>query len=219
VKASDETRHAASGLVCFALEEEARPFRRLVADSAKIGILVTGIGAKNAEAAVRAALAETKPAFVLTCGYAGALAPKLHIGEVVFATDDPLLNQRLLAAGARPAVFHCAERVIPTAAEKQALRQTSGADAVEMESEPIRRLCHERGIPSATVRVISDTADEDLPLDFNRLMTENQRLSPAKVAAAVMQSPRKIPALLHLQKQTRLAGRQLAQALVKVVRG
>ena len=110
-------------------------------------------------------------------------------------------------------------RVVATAAEKQALRQSTGADAVEMESEAIRAFCREREIPSATVRVISDAAGEDLPLDFNLLMTSEQRLDYVKLAWAVVSSPGKIGALLKLQRQAKAAAERLAAALLRVIGG
>lgn len=202
-------------LVCFAVKEEAQAFQRL---GRNVQVILVGVGKRNAEQAIRAALAKEKPQLVLTCGFAGGLRPELPAGTVVFSCDpETELEPALLAAGAKPARFHCAEQVASTAAEKQALRQTWGADAVEMESESIRAVCQEHEIPSATVRVILDTAGEDLPLDFNRMMGPGQRLSYGKLAWALTKSPGKIVALLRLQKQAQRVAENLAKVLVTII--
>ncbi len=207
-------------LVCFAVKEEAGPFRRLIGARSDLTVLVTGMGGINAGRGVRAALSAAKPGLVLTCGFAGALNPEFTTGTIAFSTNDAgTLSKSLLAAGAHPARFHCASRVATTVAEKQALRKQTGADAVEMESDVIRAICRERGIPSATVRVISDAADEDLPLDFNRLMNAEYTLSHGRLAWAVLCAPGKIGGLLKLQRQTKAAAERLAVALLRVIDG
>lgn len=162
-------------------------------------------------------LQQNTPQLVFTCGFAGGLNPELKTGDVILLTVDPALDRALVGFGARPAKFWCASRIATTVAEKKKLRAETGADAVEMESEVIHAICRERGIPCATVRVISDTANEDLPLDFNKL--SNPDLSPdyAKLAWAIAKSPGKIPALLRLQKNCRFAARRLAAVLAEVI--
>jgi adenosylhomocysteine nucleosidase len=210
-----ESRNA---LVCFAVKEEAGAFQRLVAGRRELHVLLVGMGKRNAQRAIRAALAVERPALVLTCGFAGGLSPRWATGTVLFEADPQTgLEPALLAAGAKRARFHCAERVAATAEEKRALLAATGADAVEMESQIIRAVCRELKIPCATVRVILDPAQEDLPLDFNQIMTPEQTLDYGKLALALAKSPGKVGPLLKLQRQSKAAAEQLGQILAGVL--
>jgi adenosylhomocysteine nucleosidase len=228
-----------SFLICFALKEEAAPFHKIAARHPGVFTLIVGIGRLNAEKSVRGFLPSVSPQLVLTCGFAGGLNPDLKIGDVVFdaelfpgrsrgdKTQTQIGNQsetphivsyeQLVAAGARPAKFFCADRIATTVAEKKALRGQTGADVVEMESAAIQAVCAEKNIPCGTVRVISDTADEDLPLDFNALAKPDKSLDFGKLAWTIAKSPGKIGALMALQRKTSFAARQLAAVLEKVI--
>lgn len=209
-------------LICFAVKEEGPCFRAVWASPrpkrpsqfSQLDGLVTGMGRRNALECVRPELEADEPRLVLTCGFAGGLNPALTVGTVIFDTDPDLAwTEKLEALGARRARFHCTRRVAATAVEKRDLWRSTGADAVEMESSVIRTLCRERGIPSATIRVISDHAEEDLPLDFNVLMTAHERISYWRLAWQLLKSPHKVPALMRLQRQTSMAARRLNAVL------
>ena len=228
-----------STFICFALKEEAAPFQKMaggtVAEAQAASVLITGIGRKNAEESVREFLFANSPKLVLTCGFAGGLNPDLKLGEVLFELTDrrgelhepqtekkirdsqsSSLREKLLSAGAKPAKFFCADRIAITVAEKKKLRAETGADAVEMESEAIHAICRERGIPCATVRVISDIASEDLPLDFNQLYKADMSLDYGKLVWMIVKSPEKIGGLMRFQKRCRFAAEQLTGVLAKV---
>lgn len=207
-------------LIFFAVPEESKPFLKSRAEFPQIEVIITGMGRINAGKSFQEAVARCRPDRVLTCGFAGGLDPALSLGQVVFSTaDDSPLRTLLLGAGARQGRIHCADRVAVTVAEKRLLREATGADAVEMESGVIQELCGAARIPCATVRVISDVAGEDLPLDFNALMTPEHGLDLKRLAWAVMKSPGKISGLLRLQRSTALAAERLASALAHVLRG
>jgi adenosylhomocysteine nucleosidase len=228
-------------LICFALKEEAAPFQKIAvgkaASTQAVSILLTGIGRQNAEKSLREFLATHSPNLVLTCGFAGGLNHELKLGAVVFEIHSSSSRcesaqikngeklepthvgcyEKLVAAGAKPAKLFCADRIATTVAEKKKLRDETGADAVEMESSAIHAVCAEHGIPCVTVRVISDTASEDLPLDFNALSKPDKNLDFGKLAWAIAKSPGKIGALMELQKKTKFAAERLAIVLNKII--
>ena len=203
-----------STLICFAVREEADN----AVSNTGAEVLITGMGRRNAEESIQRRLSAHFPALVLTCGFAGGLNPNLPGRTVVFSEDERMgLTPALSALGAVPVRFHCAGRVAITAAEKQQLWQTTGADAVEMESEVIREVCRRHQIPGATIRVISDAAQEDLPLDFNALMTSRHQINFARLAWQLAGSPAKIPRLLELRKRTAQARDKLGGVLAKLL--
>ena len=98
-------------------------------------------------------------------------------------------------------------------AEKAALLKLTSADAVEMESGVIRTLCQQRDIPSATIRVISDDAGQDLPMDFNRVAGADGNMNYFKLAAALARSPSLVPKLRRFQRELDACSRQLGGSL------
>ena len=201
-------------MVCFALREEAAPFRALAGARPDVFILVTGVGKTNSINSLRKTFKNFIPLCLFTCGYAGGLNPQLASGDLVMDSDPAFDRQaQLRAAGVQPARFLCGDRILTTIPEKQTAWAATRCDAVEMESEAIRQLCRERGVPAATVRVISDAATETLPLDFNRLMKPDQSIHLGRLALALMKAPGKVPELMRMHRRFQAAGRKLAQAL------
>lgn len=228
-------------LLFFAVPEEARPFIRrweqtthrralqvsgpgiacweLESRPVRVRVLVTGMGPRNAARVGALAMEAEGPAVaILTAGFAGGLDPSLRCGEVLMAADDGFpFTSSLVRAGVRRGRFHESVRVAVTPDEKARLRGETGADAVEMESATLRSLARQRGIPGATVRVISDAASEALPLDFNALMTPDDRLDFLRLAWTVASSPGRIPHLMRFQKTVRHAAESLAGVLVSAL--
>lgn len=201
-------------LICFAVKEEMQFFPCESWKESSVQILVTGIGRRNAAKSIRDAIDRVQPERVITAGFAGGLNPSLRCGAVLYEQDfDAGFGRELEELGAVQAKFHCHRRVAITAEEKAGLWRETGADAVEMESSVIRTICREFRIPSATVRVISDDARQDLPLDFNGLMTSDDRINYLKLIWAVFSHPSRIPKLIQFQHQTIDAARKLGAVL------
>lgn len=205
-------------LITFAVSEEARPFlRRLRKASGGLNIRcrVTGMGSANATRALQEEISRDRPAAVVTCGFAGGLDPRWPTGTVLWDADaDFPTSSRWESTKLHRGTFHCAERVVVTAEAKSRLFLETRQDAVEMESGVIRRLCRAEGIVSATVRVISDAANENLPLDFNRIVNQQMKLRLGRLVWELMKSPACILRLIRFQEQIGEAAERLADAVI-----
>lgn len=179
-------------------------------------ILTTGMGQRQAELSIRASIGAEPPAWVVTAGFTGGLNPALKLADLIWDADPNFPARSWLEhTGGVPGIFHCHPTIAATARSKEELRRATGADAVEMESGVIRSICSNLGIPSATLRVISDTADADMPLDFNRITTPDLRLDPVKLALEILKAPQKIPGLIRFQGEIARAAQTLAEQLMK----
>jgi hypothetical protein len=128
---------------------------------------------------------------IISTGFCGALDPALRVGDIVrelFSID----------------------RVAVTAAEKHDLRVRTGAAAVDMESAAIARKALEWRVPFYSIRAVSDTAEEDMPLDFNAYRSRDGRFSRTRIALAALARPvSRVPALLRLDRNCQIAAESL----------
>jgi hypothetical protein len=81
-----------------------------------------------------------------------------------------------------------------------------------MESAAVAAKARELGLPFHCIKVVSDTAREDMPLDFNLYRDAAGRFSRSRIAFAALGHPfTTIPALLRLDRNCRLAADKLGE--------
>lgn len=231
-------------LVTFALEAEFAPWRKLrgferiakgkaqffrarIADS-EVNVLLTGVGGKNAWLEASKVIWGGEVAICISSGLAGALRPDYHLGDVLAAKEVQAIGWRRVVAADRQLLrlaeehgaravdsFYSAERVIGLASEKRELGRL--ADAVEMESGEVLYEAAAFGAKGIAIRGISDRADEDLPLDFNRVMTSTGEVSIPRVLGEMVRHPLSTAALVRFGNQSRVAAAKLAAFLDRYV--
>ncbi|MEP6960967.1 MAG: hypothetical protein ABI995_02755 [Acidobacteriota bacterium] len=147
---------------------------------------------------------------VISTGFCGALDPHLKIGDIV-VSGAPLPS----AAGPyRHGEIWSIDEVAVTAVEKGQLRNKTGASVVEMEFAAVQAKAREWGLPCRAIRVVSDTAAEDLPLNFNDYRDADGRFQFSRIAFSGLASPfRVLPALLRLDRNSKEASEKLGAFL------
>jgi adenosylhomocysteine nucleosidase len=202
---------------------------------AELGVILTGAGPKRAGRAVSTIMRGEGDSIGLciSSGLAGALRSDYSIGQVLAANAVVSENPRAdLRSGAIPASgalisfavecgatavgrFYTAERVIAKAEEKRLLGET--ADAVEMESFEIMSAAAESGIPAVTIRGISDSVDDDMPIDMTDVFTDDGQISMPRILAQAAKNPQSISGLMRLGKNSKMAAENLARFLDRYV--
>ncbi len=204
-------------------------------DGAEVGVVLTGAGRKQAAFVASKALESEREGlnFCISSGLTGALRPEYQIGQILAArrvlSERPYEEapERLVESSAAlisfaeelgataAANFYTTGRVIQRADEKR--RLALSADAVEMESFEVLREATVRGIPAVAIRAVSDVADEEFPLDLNRVFDDVGRVSLPRVMGQVARHPNSIPGLVRLGQRSRRAAESLAEFLDRYV--
>jgi nucleoside phosphorylase len=196
-------------------------------DDLQLDVYLTGIGWKGAKAFLSSLLKE-KPDLCISSGLAGGLRPELKSGEIVVAREALLLNggkrfrsRPLLVdlaeeTGATPVkMFLTNAQVVCRAQSKKSMAEFG--DVVEMESFHVLTRAREQQVPALAIRAISDTVEEDLPLDFAWSTGGDGQISYGKLLLQVGRRPHKIPAMINFGKRSEKAAQNLADFLDKYI--
>lgn len=205
---------------------KAQFFRARIGDS-EVNVLLTGVGGKNAWLEATKAIWGGEVDICISSGLAGALRPEYHLGDVLAARAVQAAGRKQVAAD-RQLVrlaqehgalavdsFYSAEHVIGLASEKREL--ASLADAVEMESREVLYEVAAFGARGVAIRGISDRADQNLPLDFNRVVTSTGEVSIPRVLGEMVRHPSSTAGLIRFANQSRVAAEKLAAFLDRYV--
>jgi len=163
------------------------------------------------EALVFDALREKKNVdAMISTGLCGALDPALRVGDIVVPAGAAFGTQSAYVQGA----VHSIDHVAVTSLEKRALRNATGAIAVDMEAAAVERKATEWKLPFLCIRAVSDRAGDTLPLDFNRYRNERGDFSRTRIALAAMARPFTVmPQLIEFDRNCRRAADALGDFL------
>lgn len=175
-------------------------------------LVANGPGPKLAARAVNTAKEREMVEGLISIGFCGALDPTLAPGDIFIATEVLGAGASLMPAGlGRPCKsgkLLSIDRVASTVAEKSKLRK-SGADVVEMEAGAVAERAEHFNIPFYAIRVVTDAADENLPMDFNQVRDAEGRFDRLRILAAASRQPSIFPALLKLNRRCKAAAQIL----------
>ena len=141
------------------------------------------------------------------------VATEVMAGENCWKASEALSDELIAGAGIGQKVFRGGlagvEKVVTGQVGKAALRSTTGAAAVDMESHIAAEYAAEAGLPFATLRVVSDRASRALPELATTAIKPNGDIDMAKVMRGIARNPLVIRALVSTGRDFNRALRSL----------
>jgi adenosylhomocysteine nucleosidase len=191
-------------------QQDGRTFRFYEKD--EVVVVCGGIGAEAARRAAEAIISIFRPGLIFSAGFAGALGPKLKVGDlvrphrVIDASDG---SSTMLDRGEGILVSFSS---VADPAQKVRLRQAFQADAVDMEAAAVARAAHAHAIEFAVIKAVSDEANFDFP-STERFIDSNGKFSEARFALFAAVRPWLWPRVIRLARNSGRASRALAEPL------
>ncbi len=196
-----------------------------------VALAIAGTGREAAARATEAMITGHSPQWILSAGFAGGLQPELARNDMVMVDSvadtaghqlalDLKIDRESLAKTPHVHLGRLltVDQIVRLPEKKRELGRQYDALAVDMETFAVAEVCRRRQVPFLAVRVISDTVDEQLPADLEKLM---QPKSPATQLGAalgtVWRRPSSVKDLYRLRENALLASDHLAKFLAAMV--
>jgi adenosylhomocysteine nucleosidase len=165
---------------------------------------------------------------VMSFGLAGGLAPHLRPGATVIAhcvladserhPADAGWSRRLALALPSAVIADMAgvDRLVYRAEAKRAMYATTGAVIVDMESHIAARAAQRHGLPFASLRVVADPCDCDLPPVALIAMKPDGNVHIPAVLRSFLERPGQLPSVARITAHTAVALGKLRSARRKM---
>ena len=220
-------------LFVAAMDREVLELRRRVATEPGQGlaaeVAVTGVGKERTSGEVQTLLdREAVPDAIVSLGFAAGLRAELSTGDLVLAdrlwlegSEMPIepdarlvdVAMEIMSEPRSPRRFTgdtlTVPRIICSPEEKAGLARSTGAWALNMEDYWIAREAARKGIPFLSARAVLDTLDQEVPR-FAAELGKRGPLGQVLLGGVVsMAMPWRLPLLLNLSKQVKVARHSL----------
>jgi adenosylhomocysteine nucleosidase len=203
------------------------PMYRLRRGRDEIYGVITGIGMPRPPNKLRGLFAKTAD-LCIASGLAGALKKEHEVGSILvakavkgYAGRTPIQSENTLVQAATQCgakvvdFFYTANSVVNSSSEKLRLGET--ADAVEMETIHILHEARCVGIPAVAVRAVSDAAENNLPVDFNRVISMHGRVDWVAMFSELVKAPSQLASFARFGLDSLFAARTLARFLDRYI--
>jgi len=215
--------------ITFALRAESAGFaaqlrKEKIADR-QTTIWHTGAGQKHCQLSINQFLEAKRPDFLISSGFAGGMREDLRVGDLILAenfSDRQLLlkAQQILTGYRVQAVkIFTSTTIINSLADRNEIARANDAAAVDMETAVIATACATHGVPMLSLRIITDSLQEPLPIPPPVLFNiEHQRTDPGKFITHLLRHPTAIWRLLRFARRIADTRAILGNAIVALVR-
>ncbi len=225
-------REELDGIRALATGRRGGPFVEASLAGRPVVLAATGDGSNNAARVASALLTRHSVGGLIVAGTSGALSPTLQPGSLIVArrvlqgrspapAPDPAWVERVLSCGgAEGGTVVSAPAILWTRSSKAAAYAEFGNGepaVVDLETAALAQVAADHGVPYIAVRAISDTAGEDLPLDFNRYRDASGRVDRFRVARAAILRPRLIAPLWRLKRRVAMCSANLANLIYRTL--
>ena len=197
----------------------------------RVAVIESGVGRQAAATAMSDVVALHHPSWVISAGFACALTADLRRGHILMADEVADAEHQCVAIGlpvdraslAATRTQHIGrlvtvDHLVRAKEEKNRLAADYKAVACDMETMAIAEVCQREQIRFLSVRIITDTLDEELPKEIDRLLAQKSIAARlGVVTGAIFNRPSSIKDLWKLKEDAIKASDRLAKFVAGVV--
>jgi adenosylhomocysteine nucleosidase len=191
----------------------------------------SGVGQDAARAVTADVLRVHQPNWVISAGFAGALQPKLRRGHILMADEVVDVTGKRLSIGltvdhtsieASPSLhvgrLLTVDQLLRTHSQKEHLGANHASLACDMETLGVAEACQQAGTKFMSVRIISDSLDDELPKEVERLLAQESLVGKLGAAAgAIVNRPSSVKDMWKLKEDALKATDRLGRFVTGVI--